>query len=74
MTDPACMTPTELGLWQEANAIADPKRRLSTPCNDCPLAFALSMREVGRCNGIPRDGRRGRLPGDGRGQLRPVAA
>lgn len=49
---PACMTATELAMWQEANA-ALTKNRADAPCRDCPLAFAEAMRAEGRCNGTP---------------------
>jgi hypothetical protein len=69
----ACMTEDERALWEAANEIAERRRRVK-PCADCPFAFAERMREVNRCNGIPRAGRRGRLPGDGRGRLGWAAA
>jgi hypothetical protein len=63
----ACMTPQEIALWRSANRHL--WRPASEPCADCPAAFAEEMRRKDCCNGIPRDGRLGRLPGDGRGRL-----
>ena len=57
---PACMTTEELLLWDEANRITS--KTAETPCRDCPVAFAVEMRAVGRCNGVPLEGRWGRPP------------
>lgn len=48
------MEPTEWSLWTEANRrVGLGSGRISRPCEECPLAFALEMRAVGRCNGEP---------------------
>jgi len=64
MTDPACMTPDELRLWNEAADVAarhsSRKRRVSSPCVDCPVAWAEAMRVVGHCNGEPGGNEPGR--------------
>jgi hypothetical protein len=54
MTDwvAACMEPDEWALWTEANR-RSAAHRISRPCEDCPLGFALEMRAIGRCNGEP---------------------
>jgi hypothetical protein len=38
--------------WAEVNALVS--RPAARPCDDCPLAFALEMRAIDRCNGVPR--------------------
>lgn len=46
-----CMTQDEYALWEAANLTVGISA--SSPCIDCPLAFAESMRLVDRCNGEP---------------------
>ena len=58
---PACMTPDELRLWQDANRVLTTTKS-DTPCRDCPLAFAVEMRAIDCCNGVPLEGRSGRPP------------
>lgn len=48
---PVCMAADELALWLASEV----RGGGSTPCVDCPLAFAAEMRAQGRCNGKPRD-------------------
>jgi hypothetical protein len=48
----ACMDPDEWRLWIDANRRAS-QNRVSRPCNECPLGFAVEMRAIGRCNGEP---------------------
>ena len=49
---PACMDAAEYALWSRANATL---RCKGTPCHDCPMAFALTMRAEGRCDGEPAE-------------------
>jgi len=42
--DPACMTPDELAGWHALNAMVN--QPATTPCFDCPLAWAEAMRAV----------------------------
>jgi hypothetical protein len=48
----ACMEPDDFVRWAEVNALVS--RPAARPCDDCPLAFALEMRAIDRCNGVPR--------------------
>lgn len=54
MTDwvAACMDPDEWALWVDANR-RSAAHRISRPCDECPLGFALEMRAINRCNGEP---------------------
>ncbi len=56
---PACMTPDELALWNEAAAYLRNwgGRATLDPCADCTVAFSDEMRALGRCNGIPGESR-----------------
>ena len=65
MKDPACMTPDELAGWHALNAMVN--QPATTPCFDCPLAWAEAMRAVDRCNGVP--GEPVRLPKVSLGRL-----
>lgn len=49
----ACMDDDEWALWQDANRRLNLSDQLERPCQECPLAFALEMRAVNRCNGEP---------------------
>jgi len=46
------MTPDELAGWHAMNALVT-SNPATTPCQDCPLAWAEAMRAQGRCNGEP---------------------
>jgi hypothetical protein len=46
-----CMTPDELAGWLEAAERVRNGGR--TPCTDCPMAYHLAMKAVGRCNRVP---------------------
>jgi hypothetical protein len=48
---PDCMTPDELAGWEAANRLL--YQPAQSPCQDCVPAFAVAMRAVGRCNGVP---------------------
>lgn len=48
---PGCMDEAELGLWLDANRRVAMVDQAPRPCDDCTVAFALSMGE--RCNGVP---------------------
>jgi hypothetical protein len=63
---PACMTDPEYALWSEVNDAMT--ERVSSPCMDCPVAFARAMRAEGCCDGEPgrRNGGR-RIVARGRG-------
>ena len=51
---PACMDAPEWAGWQKANrSISATSERLTRPCDECPLGFALEMRQIDRCNGTP---------------------
>lgn len=48
------MSPAEAEMWNEANdRLARGGHKAQSPCSDCTMVFALSMREQDRCNGKP---------------------
>ncbi|MFN8624109.1 MAG: hypothetical protein U0869_25485 [Chloroflexota bacterium] len=49
---PACMTFAEWEAWAEANDAAPSPVRASSPCADCPPAFAHAMHAARRCDAI----------------------
>lgn len=55
MTKPACMDDAEYAAWTVQNeSIYAQSHQAPSPCHDCVTAFALEMRAVDRCDGIPR--------------------
>ena len=59
---PGCMSIVEYEAWRTADRATS--ARVYSPCVDCTLAFARSMRLEGRCDGEP--GRVGRGTGPAR--------
>lgn len=50
---PLCMGHDDYADWKKFNANVKPSERLSRPCQECPLSYALEMRSENRCNGEP---------------------
>jgi hypothetical protein len=55
------MSADELASWQDMNSQTT-SHRTDRPCHDCPVAFAMEMRALGRCNGEPMEERRWGIP------------
>lgn len=47
------MDPPDWADWQARNPRLHGAAHAERPCQDCPLAFALEMRAIDRCNGTP---------------------
>ena len=54
-----CMSADELAAWLEAARRVRNGGR--TPCTDCPMAYHLAMKAIGRCDRKPINGHAGRV-------------
>ena len=50
---PLCMDDEEWDGWQAGNRVQPMQGQAGSPCEDCLPGFALEMRAVSRCDGIP---------------------
>lgn len=48
-----CMDDAEWAEWLAKNPLMPDAEMAARPCDDCPLGFAVEMREIGMCNGTP---------------------